>query len=138
MTHTTTKSKGVGNYLSHAVAKPVVAGVTAAVADHFFMKNTNINSNVYFGAAVGAGIFSVSWVEPIVGPLFPTHTPIGAMSKGLEGRVVEIALGSASAYAMNKFILKNEYTNQDMVYKLGIVVFADLIGETVCEFLCIV
>jgi hypothetical protein len=137
MTHTN-QSKGVGSYLSHAVAKPLVAGVAAGIADHFFMKNTNMKSNAYFGAAVGAGIFSVSWIEPIVAPLFPTHTPIGAIGENLEGRVVEIALGSASAYAMNKYILKNEYTNQDMLYKLGIVVAADLIGETVCEFLCIV
>ena len=126
------------SYLSHAIAKPLVAGVAAAAADHFLMKNTDIKSNMYFGAAVGAGIAGISWIEPLVSPCFPTHTPCGMIGKALEGRIVEIACGSAAAYAMNRYVLKNEYTTNDLMYKLAIVAGADLVGETVCEFLCII
>lgn len=128
----------VKSYLSHAIAKPLVAGIAAGAADHFLMKNGNIKSNMYFGGAVGAGIAGVSWIEPLVSPCFPTHTPMGHIGKALEGRIIEIACGSAAAYAMNSFILKNEFTTNDLLYKLGIVAGADLIGETVCEFLCII
>ena len=128
----------VASYLSHAVAKPLVAGITAGVADRFIMKNDDLKSNLMFAGAVGAGIASVSWIEPIVSPMFPTSTPLGHISKSLEGRIVEIACGSASAYALNKFVLHNEYTSHDLLMKLAIVAGADLVGETVCELLLIV
>ena len=128
----------VASYLSHAVVKPVVAGAVAGLADHLLMKNQNIKSCAMFGGAVGAGIFSVSWVEPLVSPMFPTHTPVGNIGKALEGRIVEIACGSAGAYALNHFVLKNEYTTNDLLYKVAIVAGADLVGETVCELLLIV
>ena len=128
----------VSSYLSHAVAKPLVAGVAAAALDHFVMGDPSMKSNAMFGAAVGAGIFAVSWVEPVVSPLFPTKTPMGNIGKALEGRIVEIACGSGAAYALNHFVLKNEYNHASMLKKLGIVVAADIIGETVCELLLIV
>ena len=129
---------GVKSYLSQTIAKPLVAGLVAGAADHFFMKNEDIKSNMYFAAAVGGGIAAVSWVEPLVSPCFPTHTPMGHIGKALEGRIIEIACGSAAAYAMNRYVLKNEYTTNDLMYKLAIVAGADLVGETVCEFLCII
>ena len=125
----------IKSILSHAVAKPVIAGLTAGLLDRYFMNNTNTRSNLMFGGAVGAGIFSVSWIEPVVSKLFPTKTPIGHIGKALEGRVIEIACGSGAAYALNHFVLKNEYTNRDMMYKLGIVVAGDLAGEMVSELL---
>ena len=125
------------SYLSHAVAKPLFAGLTAAVADHYVMKNANIKGCAMFGAAVGGGIFAVSWVEPIVSPLFPTKTPLGTVGKALEGRAIEIICGSAAAYALNRFVLKNEFNSSDMMKKVGIVIAADLVGETVCELLLI-
>lgn len=126
------------SYLSHAVAKPLAAGVVAAALDHFVMKNADVKGCAMFGAAVGGGIFAVSWVEPIVGPMFPTKTPLGGpLAKALEGRIVEVLLGSAAAYSLNRFVLKNEINFNDMMKKLGIVIAADLAGETVCELLLI-
>jgi hypothetical protein len=51
---------------------------------------------------------------------------------------VEIGLGSGAAYAMNKYVLKNDYNSANLLTRLGIVVVADIVGETVCEFLLIV
>lgn len=128
----------VKSYLSHAVAKPLFAGLSAGLIDHYYMGTTDMKQNLYFGGAVGAGIFAVSFVEPIVSPLFPTKTPMGNIGKALEGRIVEILLGSAAGYAMNKYVLKNDYNHANLLTRLGIVVVADIIGETVCEFLIIV
>ena len=129
----------VQSYLSHAVAKPVFAGLTAAVADHFVMKQPDFKKNALFGASVGGGIFAVSWVEPLVSHASPTHTPISStLVKGLEGRVIEVILGAGSAWCVNKYIAKNDYTSQDMMMRLAIVVGADLVGETVCELMLIV
>jgi hypothetical protein len=129
----------VKSYLSHAIAKPIFAAMTASILDHYIMCNPDLKSSAYFGAAVGAGIFSVSWVEPIVSPLFPTATPLNnGVSKMVEGRIVEIALGSVSGYLINSFVLKNEYTSKDLLYKVGIVAIADIAGESFCQFLLIV
>ena len=125
------------SYLTHAIVKPVVAGVTAGALDHFVMGNSNIKSNAMFAGAVGGGIMAVSWVEPIISPLFPSKTSIGHIGKALEGRVVEIACGSASAYALNHFVLKNEYTSRDLMYKVGVIAVADIVGESICELLLI-
>jgi hypothetical protein len=128
----------VKSYLSHAVAKPLFAGLTAGLIDHYYMGTTDMKQNLYFGGAVGGGIFAVSFVEPLVSPLFPTRTPLGSMDKALEGRIVEIALGSGAAYAMNKYLLKNDYNSANLIARLGIVVVADIAGESVCELLLIV
>ena len=125
-------------YLSHAVAKPLFAGITAGLADRFIMKNPDLTSNMYFAGAVGAGIFAVSWVEPIVSKAVPTHTPIGHIGKALEGRILEIACGSASAYAVNHYVLKNEYNVDNLMYKLAIIAGSDLVGEAVCEMLVLI
>ena len=125
-------------YLSHAVAKPLFAGITAGLADRLIMKNENLKSNLYFAGAVGGGIFAVSWVEPIASKAFPSHTPLGHVGKALEGRILEVACGSASAYALNAYVFKNEYTINDLMYKLAIVAGSDLVGETVCEFLALI
>lgn len=127
----------IASYLSHAVAKPLAAGVVAGAMDHFLMPAGDIKQSAMFGAAVGGGIFAVSWVEPLVSPLFPTKTPMGNIGKALEGRIVEIACGSAAAYALNRFVLKNEVNKSDMLKKLGIICAADIAGETVCELLLI-
>ena len=132
MTASKTKS-----FISHAIVKPVVAGVAAGAMDHFVMGNPDLKRCGLFGGAVGLGIMAVSPVEMIVSPYFPTNTPMGHIGKALEGRIVEVACGSAAAYALNRFVLKNEYTSQDLLYKLAIVAAADIVAETFCELMLI-
>ena len=91
-----------------------------------------------FGAAVGGGIASVAWIGPVVSPMFPTKTPFGAIGKNLEERILEVGVGAPVAYAINRFVFKNEFNYADIYKKLGIVVVADLVGETLCEMLLLV
>jgi hypothetical protein len=130
----------VKNYLSHAVAKPLFAGIAAAVGEHFIMKNDDLKSCAIIGGAVGGGIFSVSWVEPLVSKLSPTNTFIGTVGKTLEGRILEIACGTGAVYVLNRYVLKNEVnvTSKAFMTRVGIIAGADLIGESVCEFLIII
>ena len=125
----------VKSLLSHAVVKPVVAGVVAGLADHLIMKNADLKACAMFGGAVGAGIFATAWVEPLATKLFPTKTLVGSAGKALEGRIVEIACASASAYALNRFVLKNEINPNNLMMKLGIVIGADLAGETLSQII---
>ena len=95
----------VKTIFSHAILKPAVAGVVCAAGNQLILGDTNLISNLYFGAAAAGGIALVSTVEPFVQQYMPTSTPLGALSKTLESRVIEIALGSASVFALNKFVL---------------------------------
>ena len=130
--------KNSSSILSHVFVKPFVAGISSAIADHFILKNTDMQSNLMFGGAVGGGIFISSSAGQLLSPLFPTHTPIGALGKNLEARIIEVSFGSASAYALNYFVLKNEYNTRNLLYKVGIIAASDVLGECVCEFLQLV
>lgn len=120
---------------SNAIVKPVVAGVVAGLADHLIMANADYKSCAMFGASVGAGIFAVSWFEPLVNKLSPSHTAVGKLGKSLESRIIEVAFGSASAYVLNRFVLKNEINPRNLMMKVGIVIGADLAGETLSEII---
>ena len=87
--------------------KPLVGAVTVMAIDKFILKNNNTNRTLYLGAAVGAGLYGAA----IVTPLMPVLIPASTLSNGktLEDRALEIASGSIGAYALNRYILKNDY-----------------------------
>ena len=123
----------VATYGTHTILKACVAGAVAAGADHLVMKNPDLKSCAMFGGATAAGVFGVSLVIDLILHMIPTHTPIGNLGKGVEQRVVEILGGTAGVYAMNHFLLKNEYSIQQMLPKMGIIAVADLVGEGVAD-----
>ena len=65
--------------------------------------------------------------------MIPTHTPIGNLGKGIEQRIIEILGGTMGVYALNHFVLKNEYTVQQMLPKMAIIAVADLVGEGIAD-----
>ena len=123
----------VATYGTHTILKAVVAGGVAAAADHLVMKNPNLQSCAMFGGATAAGVFGVSLVIDPILHMIPTHTPLGNLGKGVEQRVVEILGGTAGVYALNHFVLKNEYTVQQMMPKMAIIAVADLVGEGIAD-----
>ena len=123
----------VATYGTHTILKAVVAGGVAAAADHLVMKNPDLKSCAMFGGATAAGVFGVSLVIDPLLKMIPTHTPIGNLGKGIEQRVLECCGATAGVYAMNKFLLHNEYSMKEMLPKLAIIAIADLIGEGVSD-----
>lgn len=120
---------------SNVLVKPLMAALSAAVLDRFVMKNENMNSNLYFAAAVGSGVFLAASAGAILDKQMPTSTPMGRLNKTLEGRVIEVTLGTAGVYALNRFVLNNEYNLNTWAWKIGIIVASDLIGETAAEMI---
>ena len=120
---------------SASLVKPIIAASTILLIDKFYFKNHNMKSNLYFAGSVGAGIFLSSSVGEMSRNLFPTNTSIGSLGKNLEGRVVEVICGSGSVYAMNRFILKNEYKISDMIPRIIAIGVSDIIAETVTEII---
>lgn len=126
------------NVFSHTVIKPVVAGGCAGLLDHLVMKNTDVKSNLMFGGAVGAGVFGASVVGAAVGPMMSTRTPLGVLKKTLEMRMIEITAGSAGAYVLNTYVLKNEFNQANFIKKVGLIAVSDFVGEAVCDFFLLV
>ena len=49
--------------------------------------------------------------------------------KTVDAQIIETLSGSSIAYCVNRFVLKNDYNNKDLLNKLGIIVFADIDAE---------
>ena len=118
---------------SASVLKPLIGGIVCSLSDRFILKNDYLKSNILFGASVAAGIFVSSSIGLSLKNSFQTDTRIGKLNKNVESRIVEIIFGSSSAYIVNKFILKNDYSRQEIFYKLGIIAVSDLLAESASE-----
>lgn len=129
----TTDKNVTKKIVTASFVKPVIAASSIFLIDRFVLNNTNTKSNILFASSVGVGIFFASSLGALLKNHFPTSTPIGALNKNLESRFVEIVSGSGSAYLINNFILKNDYSYNQMLYKLGLIVVSDLVAETVAE-----
>ena len=116
-----------------SLVKPILAASSIFLIDRFVLNNTNTKSNLLFASSVGVGIFFSSSLGALVKNHLPTSTPIGALNKNLESRIIEIISGSGSAYLINNFIVKNDYSYNQILYKLGLIVASDIIAESVAE-----
>ena len=120
----------VKTYLTVSLLKPAIAGVTAAALDRYALINANVNGNLYFGASVAAGIASVAWVSPFIDKP-GKDTLLDDVGKSLQGRVLEIASATGAAYAVNHFVMRNNYSMSDWMSKCLVIACADMVGETV-------
>ena len=120
---------------SASIIKPAVAAITILMIDKFYFKINNITSNLYFAGSVGAGMFVSSSVGEMTRNLFPTSTTIGSLGKNLESRIVEVVCGSGSVYAVNRFILKNEFKVSDMIPRIISIGVADIVSESITEMI---
>ena len=120
---------------SASLVKPMVAATTILLIDKFYFKINNLTSNLYFAGSVGAGVFASSSVGEMARNLFPTSTAIGSLGKNLESRIVEVVCGSGSVYAVNRFILKNEFKVSDMIPRIVAIGVADIVAESITEMI---
>ena len=91
-----------------SLVKPIIAGSSIFLIDRFFLNNTNTKSNLLFASSVAVGVFFSSSIGALVKNKFPNSTPLGALNKNVESRIVEIVSGSGSVYLINNFMLKND------------------------------
>jgi hypothetical protein len=114
--------------------KPLVAAATAVALDKMVLMNPNMNSSLYFGASVGGALFLVGMFDTNVPVFLPDISAIGASGATLSKRVAEITAGAGAAYAINKFVLKNDNSPQLMAKKLAVVIASDFAGEYASDY----
>ena len=117
-------------FFSATILKPVICASTVFLADRFILKNLNTKSNIAFASSVGGGVMIASSIGEATKNMFYTNTIVGSLGKNLEARIIETLSGASIAYCANRFVLKNDYNNKDLLNKLGIIVFSDFVAES--------
>ena len=118
---------------SSVLLKPLITGAIVAGLDQYVLKTRNINESFYFGAAAAVGVYTGGMVSKAM----PIDIGSGEYfdSKTVEMRVAEVGVGAGAGYALNRFVLKNDYNKNDMIMKLGVIVGADFISEYITDYL---
>ena len=117
----------------NTLLKPIVMGATVVALDKFVMKNQNMNESLYFGLAGAIGAYGGAMVAKAM----PLPLPSGEYFDGktLEMRIAEIGVGAGVGYAINKYALKNDFNQKNMLNKLGILAVSDFIAEYAVDYL---
>lgn len=121
------------NNNSNAFIKPLVGAAVAVAADKFILNNNDLNKSLMFGASVGAGLYAATLIAPMIPPLIPPTTL--SNGKTIQDRVVEVGSGAGSAYALNRFVLKNDYSRGEMFKRLAIIAACDFVGEYASDYM---
>ena len=113
--------------------KPLAMGAVVVALDKFVMKNQNMNESLYFGLAGAMGAYGGAMVAKAM----PLPLPSGDYFDGktLEMRIAEIGVGAGVGYALNKYALKNDFNQKNMLNKLGILAVSDFIAEYAVDYL---
>ena len=114
--------------------KPFLVDGIIVAADKFVLNQPNMNSSLYFGVAGVAGIYlaqNVSQMLPSNQGQITTMIDV----KTLETRMLEVSLGAAATYGINKFALKNDLKPNDLLQKVGVIVAADFISEYIDDYM---
>ena len=112
--------------------KPILAGAVIVVIDKYELNQQNLNNSIYFGIAGAVGIFGAQIVTPLI-PNQGSGTMIDPRT--LEGRVLEVGLGTGATYALNKFVFLNDLNPNDLMMKVGVIVAADFVAEYIDDYL---
>jgi hypothetical protein len=113
--------------------KPLAMGAVVVALDKFVMKNQNMNESLYFGLAGAVGAYGGAMVAKAM----PLPLPSGDYFDGktLEMRIAEIGIGAGVGYALNRYALKNDFNQKNMLNKLGILAAADFISEYAVDYM---
>ena len=119
--------------MSNSYLKPLITGALASAGDKVVFQEPDLNKSLYFGAAVAAGTL----VGTQIGTMLPNVLPSMGLYDGktLELRLAEVGAGAGSAYALNRFVLKNDFQYSQMYNKLALIAAADFIAEYATDYL---
>jgi hypothetical protein len=113
--------------------KPIITAIVATAGDKYILNQSDMNRSLYFGVAVGAGIYASTMITPML----PSSQGSldGISMKTLETRLAEIGIGAGSAYALNRYVLNNELNRNDMMMKLALIAGSDFVAEYLTDYL---
>ena len=112
--------------------KPILTAGCIVALDKYALNQQNLNNSLYFGLAGAIEVYTASMVTPLI----PNQGSGSFMdARTLEGRILEIGLGTGSTYALNKFVFNNDLNPNDLLMKCAVIAGADFISEYVDDYL---
>jgi hypothetical protein len=124
-------SDGQGLMQSPAFIKGVSSVVIATALDKYFLGVGDLQSNLMFGASVGAGIT----VGSMIGEQFPSAIADTTYYNGktIAQRSFELIFGAGTAYGV--FTASGRDVYGDVYKRIGVVVATDFISEYVTDYI---
>jgi len=126
--------------LGHGVVKAVSSGIIAGALDNYVNEGGNMDArsvgrSAGFGTIVGGAIYASNYIAPSFTNLVPIPDTSFFSGKTLEHRLIEVALGSASAIALGRSgVFGTVIMDRDIPKKVGIILIADVLGEYVADY----
>jgi hypothetical protein len=119
--------------MSNSYLKPLITGAVAVAGDKMLFNEPDLTKSLYFGAAVAGG----TYIGAMVGDMIPVVVPSTGFFDGktLEVRLAEVGVGAGSAYALNRYVLKNDYQYSQMLNKIALIAGADFVAEYITDYL---
>lgn len=118
--------------LSERYFKPLASAGVAVLLDRMVLKQTDFKKNLSFGLAVGAGI----GLGAVVANALPIPDSPSSFGNGkqIASRLIEMTSGCGSAYAVNRWVMKNDVDRAGMIRKVGVIFASDFVGEYICDY----
>ena len=108
-------------------------GIAFAI-DNLYFNNKDLQQNAMFAGAASAGIVVGSMIGDKVPALLPDSQELYS-GKLISTRLVELTTGIASGYAINKFVLGNDYDSSMWMQKIATIAIVDFGSEYLTDYI---
>ena len=127
MSNPTNDSPNVGQTSYQMALKPLLSGATSIFIEKYICQSGNaLTTDLYFGAAVAAGTYAAPMINSSLG----IDNQQFLISRGSEALI-----GAGSAYAVNRYLLNNEYLSDDIQRKVSICLISDFVADYLVDLM---
>ena len=120
---------------SNTIVKSGIAVGVAAVLDHYVMDIPDLQRNLIFGAVSAGSLFAGTVASQMIAPAVSISGGNSLFqNKTIAERAVELSVGSAVGYAVNRYALNNDYNPSEMTKRLGVLVLTDVVSTYASDY----
>ena len=119
---------------SDFIIKPLATGAVAVAINQFILKENDMNKSLYLGVASAVGVAGGQFVGSMIPPMNFGQQAYFGNGKGVYQRIAEIGLGTAGAFVLNTYVLKNTSFRDNYINQIGVIIAADLAGEYISDY----
>ena len=119
---------------SDFIIKPLATGAVAVAINQFILKENDMNKSLYLGVASAVGVAGGGFVGSMIPPMNFGQQAYFGNGKGVSQRIAEIGLGTAGAFVLNTYVLKNTSFRDNYINQIGVIIAADLAGEYISDY----
>ena len=119
---------------SDFIIKPASTAAVAFAINNFILKENDMQKSMYLAAAAGAGVLAGGYVGSMIPPMNFGNSAYFGNGKGVSARIAEIGLGTAGAYVLNTFVLKNSSFRDSYMNQIAVIIASDLCGEYITDY----